>query len=117
MKMLNDNKGVTLVSLVITVIVLGILSAVTLISYYGDNGSTIIDESVNTTEEEAKIKVKEEVLFAVMQATNLYKEIDIDKLNFLLDLKSEIGSLPANIETKDGYKFRIEADGTIEELE
>ena len=115
MKMLNDNKGVTLVSLVITVIVLGILSAVAIISYYGDSGTTIIDESVNIIEDESRIRVKEEVLFAVMQATNLYKEIDIDKLNFLLDLKSKITTLPADIETKDGYKFYIDADGKITE--
>lgn len=117
MKIIKNNRGVTLISLVVAIIILGILVTITIVSYYGDNNTTIVDEAKNINKEETKIKVKEEVLFAVMQSMNIYKEIDIHKLNFLLDLKDEITKLPAEIETKDGYKFKINEDGTIEELE
>ena len=114
--MIKNNKGITIISLVISIIILGILLSVTLMNFKGDSKDDIIQEAKNTTEVGDKIRIKEEVLDAVMQSRNLYQEIDINKLNSLLELKNDISSLPANIETKDGYKYRIDKDGTIEDL-
>ena len=114
--MIKNNKGITIISLVISIIILGILLSVTLMNFKGDSKDDIIQEAKNTTEVGDRIRVKEEVLYAVMQSRNLYQEIDINKLNSLLELKNDISSLPANIETKDGYKYRIDKDGTIKDL-
>lgn len=116
MKIIKNNKGITLMSLVITIIVMLIIMTVTIASVFKDNDTNIIKNANKTNQKEMELKTKEEVLFAVMQSTNIYKEIDIQKLNSLLDLKNDIAELPANIETKDGYKFRIESDGTIKEI-
>lgn len=118
MKIKNNNKGITLISLMITVIVLIILTSITMMMFNDDNDTSTVDEAKNVIEKETSIKVKEEVLFAVMQSMDIYKKIDLDKLSFLLELNDDnkITELPANIE-KDGYSFTINADGTIEERE
>ena len=111
---IKNNKGITLMSLVISIIVLIILTSIIMFNINDDNDINIVDEAKNTTGDEARIKVKEEVLFAVMQSMDIYKIIDLNKLNTLL--KTDITGLPANI-TIEGYSFRINSDGTIEEIE
>ena len=114
MKAVKNNRGITLISLVISIIMLLILSTITIMSLNGDDDQDIIEEAENTTIASEKIKIKEEVLFAVMQSIDIYKKIDLNKLNDLL--KTNINELPANV-TIDGYDFKINEDGTIEEIE
>ena len=67
MKILKENKGITLVALVITIIVLLILAGVTLSLVLGDNGVvTKADEAKTTSnqkeiEEQVKLKVQENI--------------------------------------------------------
>lgn len=114
MIIIKNNKGITLMSLVISIIVLLILTSIVMININDDDDINIVDEAKNTTADQTRIKVKEEVLFAVMQSMDIYKKIDLTKLNALL--KTDITELPANV-TIDGYNYKINEDGTIEEME
>ena len=105
--MLKENKGVTLVALVITIIVLLILAGVTLSMVMGDSGifSKANKASTETTISSAKDSVRLATLEAV---TDQYDD------NGAITTANEITS--ANVATKvgaklqDGYKIQ---DGKI----
>ena len=69
MKNLKDQKGITLVALVITIIVLLILAGVSLSLVVGDNG--ILGRASNTAQAQREAEVKEKV---VMELVNLEAE-------------------------------------------
>ena len=49
MKAVKNNRGITLISLVISIIMLLILSTITIMSLNGDDDQDIIEEAENTT--------------------------------------------------------------------
>ncbi len=61
--MFKQEKGVTLVALVITIIVLLILAGVSIAMLTGDNG--ILTKSQSAKEESAKSEIKENVMMAI----------------------------------------------------
>ena len=68
---MREQKGITLVALVITIIVLLILAGVTIAALSGPNG--ILSNSVAANEETAKAQAKEAVSMAVSEVlTNYY---------------------------------------------
>lgn len=61
--MFKQEKGVTLVALVITIIVLLILAGVSIAMLTGDNG--VLTKSQTAKEESAKAEIKEQVMMAI----------------------------------------------------
>ena len=119
---IKTNKGITLIALVITIIVLLILAGVTIAMITGENG--IITKANNSKNETAKATAKEKVQTEVMASYGTDGKINLDQLNKNLQnisgLKyngsaisdsNKITSLPATV-TVDGYNVKIEANGT-----
>ena len=67
---MRNQKGITLVALVITIIVLLILAGVTIAALSGPNG--ILSNSVKSNEETAKSQAKEAVSMAVSELLSNY---------------------------------------------
>ena len=119
---IKTNKGITLIALVITIIVLLILAGVTIAMLTGDNG--ILTKANNSKNETAKATAKEKVQTEVMASYGTDGKIDLDQLNKNLQNISgikyngsaisdsnKIASLPATV-TVDGYNVKIEENGT-----
>ena len=114
----RSNKGITLIALVITIIVLLILAAVTISALSGDNG--ILKRATEAKQKTGRADALEKIRLAVMTATtNGVGEANLD------DLKAELekagatvkttGELPWEV-TLDGYMFRINENLSIDEI-
>ena len=119
---IKTNKGITLIALVITIIVLLILAGVTIAMITGENG--ILTKANNSKNETAKAAAKEKVQTEVMASYGTDGKIDLNQLNKNLQNISgikyngsaisdsnKIANLPATV-TVDGYNVKIEANGT-----
>ena len=119
---IKTNKGITLIALVITIIVLLILAGVTIAMLTGENG--ILTKANNSKNETAKATAKEKVQTEVMASYGTDGKIDLNQLNKNLQNISgikyngnaitdsnKITSLPATV-TVDGYNVKIEENGT-----
>ena len=110
------NKGITLIALVITIIVLLILAGVTIITLTGDNG--ILTKSDEASDNTKRSNIVELVKLAVATSIREDGKIDIEKLNDELQkIEGEkegipISSLPATI-IIDGYEVYISENGTV----
>ena len=113
---LRKEKGITLIALVITIIVLLILAGVTIVALSGDNG--ILQRASEASERTKQANVEEQVKLAVTGSIGEDGKIDIGKLNEELEKiegeKTEIpvSSLPADI-TIDGYEVHIDGKGIV----
>ena len=119
----NTNKGITLVALVITIIVLLILAGVALASLFGENG--IITQAENARKQTEKANAKEQLEIAVMGVlTKGNGDITREKLdeelknvvgegNYTITLDNEEGSW---IVTVNGFTFQVTDEGDIEEI-
>ena len=118
LKQTKKQRGITLIALVITIIVLLILAAITINALSGDNG--ILKRASEAKQKTKESDALEKVRLAVMTATtNGIGEVDLD------DLKSELqkvgatvnttGDLPWNV-VSDGYMFRINEDLSIDKI-
>ena len=118
LKVKEKNKGITLIALVITIIVLLILAAVTINALSGDNG--ILKRATEAKQKTRRADALEKIRLAVMTATtNGVGEANLD------DLKAELekagatvkttGELPWEV-TLDGYMFRINENLSIDEI-
>ena len=120
-QILNEQKGVTLIALVITIIVLLILAGVTIATLTGDNG--ILTKAQNAKEKNAQKTVEEQINLAV-QASKINEGLVIDKdileqeltNNGIEITKSENDELPWTVK-KDGYVYTISENGEIKEKE
>ena len=117
MKILKEKKGITLIALVITIIVLLILAAVTLNLVLGDNGiiTKANEAKVNSTEkdieEELKLKIQENIT---------KNEGSFKRTEFITGLiAANIGyeESESNVVTKNGVTFSIGEDGKLEKAE
>ena len=119
---IKTNKGITLIALVITIIVLLILAGVTIAMITGENG--ILTKTTEAKNKTAEAAAKEKVQTEVMASYGTDGKIDLDQLNKNLQNISgikyngnaisdsnKITSLPATV-TVDGYNVTIEANGT-----
>ena len=101
----KKEKGITLIALVITIIVLLILAGVSINMVLGDDG--IIENAKKAEEESEKADEKEiietEILERKMEAT--IKQTGIDITNLEKDLKEKLGNKDVEVETEE--------DGTI----
>ena len=114
----KNARGITLIALVITIIVLLILAAVTISALSGDNG--ILKRATEAKQKTRRADALEKIRLAVMTATaNGVGEANLD------DLKAELekagatvkttGELPWEV-TLDGYMFRINENLSIDEI-
>ena len=121
----KNNRGITLIALVITIIVLLILARVTIATLTGDNG--ILTKATEAKQKTMEATAKEKVQIEVMASYGTDGNINIDELNKNLQNingikyngneisdSNKITSLPAIVEF-DGYKNIIGADGKIKE--
>lgn len=113
------NKGITLIALVITIIVLLILAGVTITTLTGENG--IINKSSEAKEATRKATAKEQVQMAVMASREGDKIINNDTLKVNLDKIDKIEDVPDIITddsypltvTVDTYEVTIKSDGSV----
>ena len=118
---LKINKGITLIALVITIIVLLILAGVTIATLTGDNG--ILTKAQSAKEKNAQKTVEEQINLAV-QASRINEGLVIDKdileqeltNNGIEITKSENDELPWTVK-KDGYVYTISENGEVKEKE
>ena len=118
LKVKEKNKGITLIALVITVIVLLILAAVTINALSGDNG--ILKRATEAKQKTRRADALEKIQLAVMTATtNGVGEANPD------DVKAELEKVGATVKTTgelpwevtlDGYMFRINENLSIDEI-
>ena len=118
---LKINKGITLIALVITIIMLLILAGVTIATLTGDNG--ILTKAQNAKEKNEQKTVEEQINLAV-QASKINEGLVIDKdileqeltNNGIEITKSENDELPWTVK-KDGYVYTISENGEVKEKE
>ena len=119
---IKTNKGITLIALVITIIVLLILAGVTIAMLTGENG--ILTKTTEAKNKTAEATAKEKVQTEVMASYGTDGKINLNQLNKNLQNISgikyngsaisdsnKITNLPATV-TVDGYNVKIEANGT-----
>ena len=111
----RKEKGITLIALVITIIVLLILAGVTIATLTGDNGILGKANEAKTTNDEEK--AKEQIKIAVMGSYGKDGELNYDDLTKNLgqigikDLPKE-ASYPLEV-TLDGVSATIKANGEV----
>ena len=117
MKKIEKNKGITLIALIVTIIVLLILAGVTISTLTGESGIMII--ASDAKKETAKANAEERVRIEVLGSCDESGNVNIEKLNENLrkieNLKYEgenlsednvIEELPATVSV-DGYDIVI----------
>jgi len=118
-KDIKANRGITLIALVITIIVLLILAGVTIVSLTGNNG--IISKSGQAKSASEIANEKEELEVEVIRFSDKRGNLDPDKVvnglnKDIKNLKEAIntdGKFPVKIEYKNGHKYQITEDGDI----
>ena len=111
-------KGITLIALIITIIILLILAGVTITMLTGDNG--ILKQATNARETNTKAELEEQVKLAVMASKvndtasiNIETlEDEINKISGTTITKSADDKLPWTVK-KGSYEVTITEDGTI----
>ncbi len=115
---IKQTKGITLIALVITIIILLILAGVTITMLTGDNG--ILKQATNARETNSKAEFEEKVKLAVIASrvndtANIDLKIldeEINKISGTTITKSADDNLPWTVK-KGSYEVTITADGTI----
>ena len=118
----NDSKGITLIALVITIIVLLILAGVSIAMLTGENG--VLTKATESKEQTGIAQEKEEITLAYSAAkTNkgdkVAEDITADELNAELDKLNSTGEASGSgtltVTFENGHKYTIEQEtGTIE---
>lgn len=114
-KKYNSNKGITLVALIVTVIVMLILVGVALNIALGDNG--IVNNAKKATEETRRAMYKEELFSMVFGAYDFREDsLDVDKLKASIVKKEwtySEGSNTSVIEIRDNQNRLIAYVNTV----
>lgn len=101
-----NNKGITLVALVITIIVLLILASVSVVMMNGDNG--IMTKAEDAKSEYAKSQAKEELKLAL-------QDLKVDNLESNIDLNLILNNLSKYINSeKTLSEFKIKDENTLQ---
>ena len=118
MKSNIQNKGITLIALVITIIVLLILAGVTISTLTGDNG--ILTQAQNAKNKNAKATAKERIQVEAMGSYNLIGKLDLEtvKSNINENIpEAAITGTEFPITVKlDGYSFEVYENGEVKEV-
>ena len=101
---LKINKGITLIALVITIIVLLILAGVAIATLTGDNG--IIAKAQQAKMQNDKANEKEQIDLAVL-ASKINNDASIDKKTLRKELDGISNLIESGIPTSDEYSFPL----------
>ena len=125
-RMQKNSKGITLIALVITIIVLLILAGVTIATLTGDNG--ILTQAGNAKDKTTEAESIERVQVEVAGSYGIDGTIDKEQLNKnlkningliyngnALSDRNKIANLPATV-TLNGYDIGIDANGGVEKI-
>lgn len=114
---LKQTKGITLIALIITIIVLLILAGVSIALLTGKNG--ILTQANKSKIDTEKATTLEEIQVEVLGSYETDGEINFDKLNLNLSKigieNSNVQSLPSKKISKNGYNFMIDRQGNVVE--
>ena len=114
---LKERKGITLIALVITIIVLLILAGVSIAMLTGQNGILTQAQNAKTTNENksAEEKVKLAIMAAKSQSTDGSLELDKLTTEVTANYGGQVdgGAFPATV-TIDGKSFIVDGDGNVE---
>lgn len=118
-KVKKETRGITLIALVITIIVLLILAGVTIATLTGNNG--ILTRAEEATEETKKKGAEEKVAVEVQGSYGTDGKLDYDLLEDNLNNIEGIEGVPSPITkedfplevTVDGYKVTINENGNV----
>jgi len=113
---MKNNKGITLISLVVTIIVLLILAGVTITMLAGDN--SILKRSQTAAEESAMANTKELIVVGVNEALaeyNAKRYVDNDTTSDLL--ATLLNELVLNMTANDNKESAIEKANAIKGIE
>ena len=114
---LKERKGITLIALVITIIVLLILAGVSVAMLTGQNG--IITQANNAKTSTANKSAEEKVKLAVMAARSQSEDASLDLEKLTTEVTTnyggqvEGGAFPVTV-TIDGKSFTVDSDGNVE---
>ena len=124
--MQKNSKGITLIALVITIIVLLILAGVTIATLTGDNG--ILNQAGKAKDKTTEAESIERVQVEVAGSYGIDGTIDKEQLNKnlkningliynkkALSDSNKIANLPATV-TLNGYDIEIDANGGVEKI-
>ena len=117
MKLKNRaDKGITLVALVITIIILLILAGITLVSLLGENG--LLEKVSKASEEDKYARAEEKVKLAVMasydETGSLNKELLKQNINQIEGLYEKVDKVEFDLKiVVDGYNFTIKETGEV----
>lgn len=115
---LKDRKGITVIALVITIIVLLILAGVSIASLTGPNG--LLTKANEAKEETAKAGAIEKVQKEVVSSYDNNGNLNMDRLKE--NLKNNLGLTDGDIKdngdgsitvTVDGYEVTVDSDGNV----
>ena len=122
-----DNRGITLIALIVTIIVLIILAGVAIATLIGDNG--LLTKAGESKEKNAYSKAKEQVMIVMNEYQIDYKigniTDDSSITNWLGNQKNNLKSIEDYTYDgttkimglkKDGYMFHFNSDGTAVEM-
>ena len=112
-KKIEQFKGITLIALVITIIVLLILAGVSIATLTGENGILTRANEAKTNTEEATAKEKVEV--EVLGSYGNNGKIDLDRLKENIENAGGrvIGdAFPVTV-VMDGYNFSVDSEGNV----
>ena len=115
LKIFDKNKGITLIALVITIIVLLILAGVSIATLTGPNGllTRVNDAKTETGKAGAKEKVQMEVAASYDNSGNLDKDMlnkNLENVEGITGIPIE--SFPSKV-VVDGYELTIDANGKV----
>lgn len=114
-KLLKNRKGITLIALVITIIVLLILAGVTIVTLTGDNG--IIQNSLKAKKETKKAQYIEALQIMTMQTDNIEEIEQLCKLEEIFR-NSEYTTYDDGkiliVKTQDNYQFMVREKEVVE---
>ena len=107
------SRGITLIALVITIIVLLILAGVTIATLIGDSG--ILTQAGRAKDQTEKAAIEEKIKLETMALKNGGTLSDLKDSLKIEGAEYEVGSKSMIVTTKEGYVYTVLFDGTIVE--
>ncbi len=120
--MKRENKGITLIALVITIVLLLILAGITIVALIGENG--LLNRTQGSKVESDKANEREQVNLALMTAKvnengiiskKTLKE-ELDKIEGMTGVPTETQEFPWTVIGKTGEEYKINENG-LESME
>ena len=116
MRKSKESKGITLIALAITIIVLLILAGITIVTLTGENG--LLNKAKTAGERNKYATAEEKVKLAVMSSIGTNGSINDDLLkeniNNIEGLDKKVNEINYDLTIKvDGYEFKISRLGKV----